>query len=318
VTEQPCMTQAHLIALHTMGLLKEMPYELGPMPVINNDPHAQGQLRQDLIDWNVIDPATGDYTRQAAPMFRGLTEYKWALWGIVLLYNERKPMDPNLEIPGDLRRYLRLSYRDIPRVTFMICVHEHGITTVVLAGGRITITLDEIRINSDRIYDFAGNVLLNILNPQGLWQTYPFEPAELPAATASDWAEVHTDDPKEIQENNKAFAEKVAQSNVSAAASEIISEFRSKDNVASAQICLNTRTQVGRQHAANNAAGIMFFANKAGQRGREGMVVSYPRRAIDRRMWIKYEPATIEAVGRAVAGLHAGIKAADRQDVSLN
>lgn len=300
-----------------MGLLKEMPFELGPMPVINSDPHTQGQLRQDLIDWNVIDPATGEYTRQAGPMFRGLTEYKWALWGIVLLYNERKPMDPNLEIPEDLRRYLRLSYRDIPRVTFMVCIHEDGITTVVLAGGRVSITLDEVRINSDRIYDLAGNVLLNIVNPLGFWQAYPFETVELPAATATDWAEVRTDDPDEIQENAKAFAEKVAKSNASTPASEAISEFRSKDNVASAQICLNTRTQIGREYAANNAAGIMFFANKPGQRGREGMVVSYPRRAIDRRMWIKYEPATIEAVGRAVAGLHAGMKAADRQDVSL-
>ena len=77
--------QRHLIALYQRGLINELPIELGPMPVFDLGPSVD----EDLKRWNIVDPSTNELTEPAQEYFAGLVGYEWAVWGIVLLYNQR-------------------------------------------------------------------------------------------------------------------------------------------------------------------------------------------------------------------------------------
>lgn len=302
--------QRHLIELHRRGLLDRLPMELGPMPIVDLGP----QLWQDLIRWRIVDGATEALNPEAEKLFTGLVNYEWAVWGIVLLYNERRPITADL--PRELFQYgVQYAVRDIPRATFLVSVLEHRVTTAVLANGDIDISSDPVEGPRDSdVERQVAKILLTVLDPAQLWGPYPMSRVSIPAPHSGPrkLSAPRTADPKERKKVVSSTTAQLRSAGVSAQSRAVIAELLRQDNVAAAQITVTCATPTGRSTAHENAAGVLFFGGT-----KTGIVVSYPVRAVDQRPWVTYEPGSAESLARAVAAIREGLDAADPAAITV-
>ena len=300
--------QRHLIELYRLGLINELPLELGPMPIFDLGP----SIAADLQRWNVIDTNTGQLSEPASDLLAGVTNYEWAVWGIVLLYNERTPIISDL--PEEFLQYgVQYALRDIPRVTFLIGYRQGSFTTATMAGGHLSIASDRARSTEpDHLNTTVGSIISAIVDPKQTWQPYPLEEFSIPAATADALKRDRTDHADEIAEGVEKTQEGLYDAGMARTTVRALSELLKQDNVALAQITLTQRTPQGKKTASNNAVGLMFFTGK-----HTGVVVSYPTRGIDGRQWITYESATPAALGRAIGKLHRGLASAPSDRVTV-
>lgn len=284
--------QRHLIALNSLGLINELPVELGPMPV----GEISGEISDDLRRWGIITP-TGDLSPQAAEQIAGIVDYEWALSGIVLLYSERQPIE--VDLPSEfLDHGFQYSLRDIPRVTFLIGYRQGVLTTLTLARGHLAVAIDRVMADGPTgEYRDAAAIITALLDPSGRWEPYPMEEVAIPAATATALA---TDRDADLDTVLESTVTTLREAEMGAPAQRALHELLSADNVASAEIVLTRRTPQGKRRAKETSAGVMFFD---GDKGR-GCVVSYPNRPFDGAKWITYESATPAALTRAVTALH--------------
>jgi hypothetical protein len=296
--------QRHLIALYQRGLINELPIELGPMPLVD----LGRNVDQDLERWNIVDSSTGQLTPEAREQLAGLISYEWALWGIVLLYNERTEIVSKL--PDEFVQYgVHYALRGVPRVTFLIGYRNDTFTTATLAAGRLAIANDRIHGSSNpkSVHDAAGAIIAAILDPGKQWQPYPFNEISIPSSCAESLKRYRTDDLDDVVEQTRDGLEVAG---LTPATIRALGELLTRDNVALTQVTLTRRTHQGRLTAKNNALGVMFFVG-----GKTGVVVSYPTRGLDGRQWITYEPATPDGMGRAVAALHKGLDEAPSGEI---
>ncbi|AOS94964.1 hypothetical protein AN480_28390 (plasmid) [Mycobacterium intracellulare subsp. chimaera] len=302
--------QRHLIELHRRGLLERLPMELGPMPIANFGP----QLWEDLIRWRIVDGATETLNPEAKKLFDGLINYEWAVWGIVLLYNERRRVVADL--PAEFFRFgVQHAVRDIPRVTFLIGVLNQRVTTAVLANGELDISSDPAE--GPRPADIQrqiAKILLTVLDPGQKWAPYPMTRVSIPAPDSGGrkLSALRNGDPKERKKILSTTTAGLKKAGVTAQTSEVIAELLSQDNPASAQITVTRKTGTGRHTARDNAAGVLFFGGT-----KTGVVVSYPTRAPDHEPWVTYEPGSVDGVARAIAALQDGLEAADPAAITV-
>lgn len=303
--------QRHLTALFADGLITELPYELGPFPVVATD----RQTRQDLIDWNIVDPDSNALTRPAADLFSGITNYDWALSGLLLLYSERRPIQ--MDIPDEfVQMGLQYSIRDIPRVGFLIGYRAGTLTTLTVAAGNIAIATDAVTTTGkpNQVDHDAAQIILNICDPQRRWKPYPMPPVAIPSATAHALRDGRQfTDPDQKTKQIRDARRILSDAKMAATASDELAELMTCDNIAAAQIGLTVRSNLGRTTALNNALGLLFFTGTR----KQGMVVSYPTRSIDGSGWINYESATPASVAKGVAALRRGITADNAAVVSV-
>lgn len=296
--------QRHLIALNIMGLINELPLELGPMPAGDIGPEVADDLRR----WGVVDPATGTLTDTAREQLAGIVDYEWALSGIVLLYSERR--DVEVDLPQEwLQAGLQYSLRNIPRVTFLIGYRAGTLTTLTMARGHLAVAIDPVRAPGRQPeYTDAAAVLAALLDPSGNWQPYPMDEVAIPAAAAQAAARYRDDDPADVLDTT---TEILTVAKMAAPTTRALRELLAADNVASAQVVLTRRTPIGKQRLKNSAIGVMFFDGDT----KSGTVVSYPTRAIDGKPWITYQSATPNALTTAVTELHTALNAATPADL---
>ncbi len=191
--------QRHLIALYQRGLINELPIELGPMPVFDLGPSVD----EDLKRWNIVDPSTNELTEPAQEYFAGLVGYEWAVWGIVLLYNQRKEIVSDL--PDEFLQYgVQYAIRDVPRASFLIGYREGTFTTATLAAGQLALATDRARSNTDEHRNEAvGQIIMAILDPQKQWKPYPMERISIPATAAEALKRDRTDDTEDVLETTR-------------------------------------------------------------------------------------------------------------------
>lgn len=299
ITVAETFDQRHLIALYTAGLINELPQELGPMPVGPVD----SEIVNDLHRWGVVDPTTGGLTPAAHTQLAGVVAYDWALSGIVLLYSERRAVE--VELPLELLQAgVQYSLRDIPRVTFLIGYRDNTLTTLALARGHLSMAIDTVENHGPHSeYRAAAAVIAALLDPAGRWQPYPMAEVSIPAAAAAAAARPRDHDSREVLD---ATTTTLTEANMGVPTVRGLTELLAADNVATAQIVLTHRTPAGKRRLDNTAAGVMFFDAPT----TSGTVVSYPATAIDRRTWITYQPATLDALTTAVTALHTAHAAA--------
>lgn len=297
--------QRHLIALYRRGLINELPIELGPMPVFDLGPGVE----EDLQRWKIVDPSTNELTAPAQEYFAGLVAYEWAVWGIALLYNQRKEIVSDL--PDDFLQYgVQYALRDVPRVSFLIGYREGTFTTATLAAGHLALATDRARSSSDEHRSEAvGQIIMAILDPKKQWKPYPMEKVSIPASTAEALKRDRADDIEGVVE---ATRDGLRDAGMARSTVRGLTELLSKDNVAVCQITLTRRVPQGKQTAYANSLGVMFFVGEP-----SGVVVSYPSRGLDGRRWVNYEPATPAAMTAAVAALRRGLDRADPEDITL-
>lgn len=297
--------QRHFIELYRRKLLERLPVELGPMPVFDMGPH----LWEDLIRWGYVDGSSGQLFPEAREFFAGVTRYDWAIWGLLLLYNERRPVTADL--PEEFLQYgVQYAVRDIPRVPFLIGVRGHTVTTTVLNDGEMGIYSDPTCSQYGPELNLqVAKILLAILDPDRRWQPYPMSRVSIPAPDADSIGQRNADPKTRKKETSETVATlQAAGATPSAAAA--LGDLLSQDNVALAQLTASRRSATGLETAKSNAAGVMFFGGT-----KTGAVVSYPVRGLDGRQWVNYEPATPENVSLAIEALRDGIDAADPDDI---
>lgn len=295
--------QRHLIELFNRGLINELPYELGPMPLLPGGP----EIGKDLARWNVID-GRGKLTSEAAALFAGITAYSWAITGTVLLYNERR--DIQAQIPDELLKYgLQYAIRDIPRVTFLIGVlsktiegvAEPVISSIVQARGRLIIGADQHPRTEEGAYQKVAQIVSAIIDPKRTWKPYPLAETAIPAATATAVAADRNNDPERVEGIAETATAGLIDAGLSAPTVRALGELLRRDNVANVELALTKRTAIGKKMALYNAAGVLFFIGDT-----SGVAVSYPTWAIDGQKWITYESANIDSMTRAIAATHTG------------
>ena len=297
--------QRHLIALYRQGLINELPIELGPMPVFDLGP----DIDEDLKRWKIVDPSTNQLTEPAREYFAGLVAYEWAVWGIVLLYNQR--MEIVSDLPEEFLQYgVQYALRDVPRVGFLIGYREGTFTTATLAAGHLALATDRDRSSSaEQRHEAVGQIIMAILDPQKQWKPYPMERISIPATVADALKRDRADDVEDVVETTRDGLRDAGMARTTVRG---LAELLSQDNVALSQITLTRRAPQGKQTVYNNSMGVMFFVGDPG-----GVVVSYPSRGLDGRQWINYEPATPAAMTAAVAALQRGLARANPEDITL-
>lgn len=294
--------QRHLIALYSEGLITELPHELGAFPVTDIDK----QVRQDLIDWSIVDPATNKLTPPAEEFLAGITNYEWAYSGLLLLYSERQPV--TVELPEEfVQAGMQYAVRDIPRVGFLIGYRNQTLTTLVLAAGRITICADRVSHCEDpaAISQSVARIILNICDPQRQWNAYPLTKVSIPAAAATALRAGRPDTAEGVQAQVGAARKILREAEMARTTTNELAELLNCENNAAAQITHTLRTPKGKATAVYNAAGLMFFTSPTSQ----GTVVSYPTRGADGTGWITYEPGSEQALARGLDALRKALSA---------
>jgi hypothetical protein len=326
--------QRHLIRLHQVGLLTELPYELGPMPSFDFGPG----IDYDLERWNLVrrDPGTEhgfSFTEEAAEVFAGVDHWDWAVWGLALLYDERPRI--TVDLPDEMMQYgLQYALRDIPRVTFMITVREDIVTVILHNSSRISI--DALPAHPDPAKQI-GTILRELLDPKGQWQPYPLTGEVVVPLETVTQAAVRRIDPDgpgrldlEDMRENYAYASEFttavenAKTEASAEAAEqsekvrdiltgsglsqrparALAELLKVHNVANVQVCATWRGPTGKVALTEAAAGVSFF--DGGDDEHRGVVVSWPMTHYGDDLWVTYAPGTEDAYIRAIRSL-AGV-----------
>ena len=259
--------------------------------------------------WKIVDPSTNQLTEPAREYFAGLVAYEWAVWGIVLLYNQR--MEIVSDLPEEFLQYgVQYALRDVPRVGFLIGYREGTFTTATLAAGHLALATDRDRSSSaEQRHEAVGQIIMAILDPQKQWKPYPMERISIPATVADALKRDRADDVEDVVETTRDGLRDAGMARTTVRG---LAELLSQDNVALSQITLTRRAPQGKQTVYNNSMGVMFFVGDPG-----GVVVSYPSRGLDGRQWINYEPATPAAMTAAVAALQRGLARANPEDITL-
>jgi hypothetical protein len=324
--------QRHLIRLYQLGLLYEPPYELGPMPSFPFGP----AIDADLVRWNVINGSNKTFTPEAAELFAGVDQWQWAVWGLVLLYDERCRV--RIEIPDELKHYnIQYAARDIPRIGFMVTVRDDIITTLMLNEGQMSIAA--VPVSGDPVIQVARN-LKSLFDPHDKWQPYPLT-SEVSASmdTLHTAAKTRVDpdgpdrldreDLREESDNESKLQEKLKEhegkatkaaakeservrdilngAGLSRNTSHTLAELMKVHNSANAQVCITWRGPTAKIKLDGCAAGVSFFDGEDDKH--RGVVVSRPYRAPDGSSWVTYAPGSEKAYISAVRSLYSMITA---------
>lgn len=147
---------------------------LGAVPSYEPPEFSEG-IGLQLYDWHVIDEE-GKITPEADELIRGLYDYDYSFWGVLLLLNEQEPFE--LEVDADLLRWgVGLSLIDIPRVFWQVSVRKGEVIVAMRAGDVVTINPQQPDINLDRT---IAKGILSVLDPLHNWPASTYGKISIP------------------------------------------------------------------------------------------------------------------------------------------
>lgn len=300
-------TLRHLVEMYSRGFITAVPAELGMIP------HAEPDEKYlaDLVRWNVVNGATFTLTPEAQELFRGLITYEWAVWGVVLQYNENVKV--SAAIPDELAQYgIQYAIRSVPRASYMLGVNGNKVTTAIAGGGDIDISEDYAR-GSENVSALVAKILMTILDPEQRFSPYPITPTTVPHAVTRKLAGGRSTKPEDRLKELKKAQRSLAGAGMADSTTEALTELLGLDNVTNAVVAMTRRTATGRVYAHNNATGVLFYLGKRDGEVFPGAVVSYPKRGPDGRLWIRYEPADEASLARAIEAMYVGMGTAPQK-----
>lgn len=290
----------HLVWLYRVGLVTDLPYELGPFPYTLDflgSGKVDARIENDLVDWGILENGR-NLNPEAKFLFDALTGHaNWTLWGLVLLYslktNAREEFDPQKVDEFGLSH----AVRDVPRVPFMIAVTETEIITALNAPPRLILH----RIpRAGNVYAQVGESLRLMLDPEQNWEPWQGKRVALPMrtvkqVTADPELSALSDDEDSRKAQAAAVKEKLLTEDFSATTSKVIAELTEYPVSSSVTVSLNYPSSKG-LITPNASIGINYFDGA-------GVVVSYPVGSDEDTQLVYYVPGDKEGFREAVNSL---------------
>ena len=290
----------HLVWLQRVGLLTDLPYELGPFPMtldFMGSGKFDARIEEDLEEWGILVKGRNLHP-EAQFLFDAITGHAdWTLWGLVLLYslktNAREEFDPQKVDEFGLKH----AVRDIPRVPFIIAVTKTEIVTALNAPPRLI--LHRIPRAGD-VYKQVGEALRLMLDPEQNWEPWQGKRASLPFKSAKEIAadpELATllDDEDARKKQAAAVKEKLLCADFSATTSKVLAELTEFPVSSSVVVNINYPTSKG-LITPNASMSVNYFEGA-------GIVVSYPVGRDEDTRLLYYVPGDAAAFQTGVKAL---------------
>ncbi|TQC47031.1 hypothetical protein EEB14_22945 [Rhodococcus sp. WS4] len=288
------MANATISTMHMAylaGLLPSPVFELGPAAV-QVPPGFEDTVIEQLTATGFI---TGPDTLSdgAKALLEPLTAYEEAYTGVILLHNERQPVQ--LDIDDQWMEFLKNSLTDLPRVYFLVARSGNVLSVAVRAGEQID--LSQRTIPGGPFAPVAATVILDIGDPQHEWKPLKIAPVMILQALVEK-APVRrpnsdVDEPavtKGYRAQADRFIAAVRGEGLSPSTATTLRTLLTYDHVAQTHV---VHSNGPRKLLSEGAATIDYFHDR-------GVSVSGVRKTADGGMWKSIMPATAKNVADAL------------------
>ena len=274
-------TMEHWQYLHWSGKVAQVPYRLAPFPPMVHDP---GDLNDQLVAWNIVDPTTGRVVEDAERLFTDLTrDYSHAVFGQVTF--PARAHDRTFDFPSEAKDWgLSNKVHIVPQVPVLITVCENKRVTCAVS------TAEALSVNTT----FAGSTMmesLTTLDPAGVWGPRAMPSIRIPRSAADVFAADPVLGRLDGSRDERVFAAAVArvaeQSGVPRGTVNVLAQLAKAPVVAQFTMVAARVTATGEAISMGSAVQVWLLGDEAG-----GMVVRGPVRDQSGHLMVRYSPAT--------------------------
>lgn len=294
-------TMEHWQYLHWAEKVPQIPYQLAPFPPMVHDP---GDLNEQLVAWNIVDPTTGDVVDDAAALFADLTcNYSHAVFGQVTF--PARAHDRTFDFPAEAKEWgLSSTVHIVPRVPFLVTICDQQRVTSAVS------TAEALSVNtfncdpSDAPEGCLAREILHMIDPSGQWGARTIPSVRLPRSAADIFAQDpvlgRQDGARGEREIAAAVARVAEQSGVPRATVTALADLVKAPVVAQLSMVAVRTTATGQDISKGAAAEVWMLGDERG-----GMVARGPSRDAAGHLMVNYRPATTRDLTELVAGLFA-------------
>lgn len=292
-------TMEHWQYLHWSGKVHHIPYRLAPFPPMV---HAPGDLNDQLVAWNIVDPVTGRVAEDAERLFTDLTrDYSHAVFGHVTF--PARAHDRTFDFPAEAKDWgLSDKVHIVPQVPFLITVCENKrVTSAVSTAEALSVNTSDCD-HRDVPGACISREILHMLDPKGLWGPRKLPDFRIPRSAADVFAADpvlgRIDGSRDENVYAAAVARVARESGVPRATVGILSELAKAPVVARLSMVAARITAAGEDISMGSAVEVWLLGDDTG-----GMVARGPSRDKSGHLMVKYCPATSGDLQELINGL---------------
>lgn len=292
-------TMEHWQYLHWSGKIAQIPYRLAPFPPMVHDP---GDLNDQLVAWNIVDPVTGRLAEDAEQLFTDLTrDYSHAVFGQVTF--PARAHDRSFDFPAEAKDWgLSDKVHIVPQVPFLITVCDNKrVTAAVSTAEALSVNTSECDRSDVPDACFAREIL-HMLDPSGLWGPRKIPAVRIPRTAADVFAADpvlgRIDGSRDENEYATAVARVARESGVPRATVTVLADLAKAPVVARLSMVAARVTAAGEDVSMGSATEVWLLGDEAG-----GMVARGPARDKNGYLMVQYCPATSTDLQELIGGL---------------
>jgi hypothetical protein len=292
-------TMEHWQYLHWSGKVSQIPYRLAPFPPMVHDP---GDLKDQLVAWNIVDPMTGQIAKDADRLFADLTRnYSHAVFGQVTF--PARAHDRTFDFPAEAKDWgLSNKMHVVPQVPFLITVCENQrVTSAVSTAEALSVNTSECDAR-DVPGACISREILHILDPSGLWGPRKLPAVRIPRSAADLFAADPVLGRLDGSRDEHVFAAAVARvakaAGVPRSTMAVLADLVKAPVVAQLSMAAARVTAAGEDLSMGSAVEVWLLGDEAG-----GMVARGPSRDQHGHLMVQYCPATSRDLEELIEGL---------------
>ncbi|ORX18450.1 hypothetical protein AWC31_14195 [Mycolicibacterium wolinskyi] len=294
-------TMEHWQYLHWSGKVAQIPYRLAPFPPVVHDP---GDLHDQLVAWNIVDPVTGRVAEDAEHLFADLTRnYSHAVFGQVTF--PARAHDRTFDYPAEAKNWgLSDKVHIVPQVPFLVTVCENKrVTTAVSTAAALSVNTSDCDARDVPDACFSREIL-HMLDPTGVWGPRNIPGIRIPRSAADVFAADPVLGRIDGSRDEKAFAAAVArvanEAGVPRATVKVLADLAKAPVVARLSMVAARITATGEDISMGSAVEVWLLGDETG-----GMVARGPARDQSGHLMVRYSPATSKDLQELISGLFA-------------
>ena len=281
-------TMEHWQYLHWSGKVAQVPYRLAPFPPMVHDP---GDLNDQLVAWNIVDPTTGRVVEDAERLFTDLTrDYSHAVFGQVTF--PARAHDRTFDFPSEAKDWgLSNKVHIVPQVPVLITVCENKRVTCAVSTAE-ALSVNTTECNASEVPNACiAREVLHTLDPAGVWGPRAMPSIRIPRSAADVFAADPVLGRLDGSRDERVFAAAVArvaeQSGVPRGTVNVLAQLAKAPVVAQFTMVAARVTATGEAISMGSAVQVWLLGDEAG-----GMVVRGPVRDQSGHLMVRYSPAT--------------------------